>query len=71
MQEVGDLFRQNAIRPLPQISEFPVSHVDEALMTLSRESTGQKTVISLEDAESYVKVASPRWSQWNVYVPEC
>jgi hypothetical protein len=55
-EEVGNLFRQGVIRPIPQITVFDVSELDQALLYLSRGQRIGKVVVTYKNPDAIVKV---------------
>ncbi|QSZ31907.1 hypothetical protein DSL72_001476 [Monilinia vaccinii-corymbosi] len=58
-EEVGTLFCQGAIRPIPQITVFDVSDLDQALLYFSRGQHIGKIVVTYENKNSMVKMIPP------------
>jgi NADPH:quinone reductase-like Zn-dependent oxidoreductase len=55
-EEVNNLLRQGVIRPIPEITIFDVSELDQALLYLSRGQHIGKVVVTYENPESIIKV---------------
>jgi NADPH:quinone reductase-like Zn-dependent oxidoreductase len=55
-EEVGTLFRQGVIRPIPKITVLDVSELDQALLYFSRGQHIGKIVVTYKNKNSIVKV---------------